>query len=238
MHIELFFDRLHARARSAPILHRFAWFNRIMLFLAFFPTGLIKVFGHPFASPKIGEPLYSFFSMLHSTGLWWRFIGLSQVIAAVLLITPRGHTLGAILFLPILLNILMITFSFNFNGTEVIAGGMLLANVYLICWDYHRCKSLMPWWTGRAGNALPDCRPALVEKVFMVLSVASGSITLDRLHWFNHWVSEETAHASQTIYIVSTVVMIFAFVFYSVRTKRTAGGAEPSNHSLDRPAAR
>lgn len=30
---ERYCDRLHERARSAAILHRSAWFNRIMLFL-------------------------------------------------------------------------------------------------------------------------------------------------------------------------------------------------------------
>jgi len=223
---ERYCDRLHERARSAAILHRFAWFNRIMLFLAFFPTGMIKFNGYQFASPKIGEPLYSFFSNLHSTGLWWRFIGLSQMLAAVLLLIPRWHTLGAILFLPILLNIVIITFAMNFNGTEVIVSGMLLANLYLICWDYHRWKSLMPWWTGRAGSAIPECRPAPVEKVFMGLSLLSGSITLDRMNWFNHWISNETVRASQTVYIVSTLAMLCAFVFYS-RKSRTAIIAEP-----------
>lgn len=226
--VEGFFDRLHEWARSKAILHRFAWLNRILLFLGFFPTGLIKSFGYPFASPRIGEPLYSLFSTLHATGLWWRFIGLCQVVAALLLLTPRVHLLGAIVYFAVLVNIVLITFSMDFHGTEVIVTGMLLANLYLICWDYHRWRSLLPWWTGRAGAPFEEQRPALAEKAFMVLTVAAGALFFDRLNWFNHWVSKETVKTAEYVYWNSGIAMLISFFVYS-RRARNQVACQPSS---------
>ncbi|TPW21963.1 MAG: DoxX family protein [Elusimicrobia bacterium] len=206
--IERFFDRLHERARSKAILHRFAWLNRILLFLAFFPTGMTKAVGYAFANPTVGEPLYRLFSALHSTGLWWRFIGFCQMAAALLLLVPRCHLLGALLYLPVLINIVLITFSMDFHGTEVITSGMLLANLYLICWDYHRWKSLMPWWTGRAGAEFEEQRPALTEKILMALTLATGAITFDRMNWFNHWISKGTVRIAEYAYWAFGIAML------------------------------
>jgi hypothetical protein len=60
----------------------------------------------------------------------------------VLLLIPSASTLGAVLFFPIILNIFLITFSLEFTGTPLVTGGMLLANLFLLCWDWHRLKPL------------------------------------------------------------------------------------------------
>ncbi|HET6668759.1 MAG TPA: hypothetical protein VFH15_00875 [Pyrinomonadaceae bacterium] len=43
-------------------------------------------------------------------------------------------------YFPLILNIFVITVSMHFTGTPVITGLMLLANIYLLCWDYDRLK--------------------------------------------------------------------------------------------------
>lgn len=110
----------------------------------------------------------------------------------------------------------------QFHGTEVITLGMLLANLYLICWDYHLWKGLMPWWTGHAAAAPAEHRAAPLEKLFMGLTAAAGAVALDRLNWFNHWISAGTARTAQSAYAASAVAMLISFLFYGLRKERAA----------------
>ena len=54
----------------------------------------------------------------------------------------------------------------------------------------------------------------------MGLTLAAGGLTLDRLHWFNHWISAETAHRSETVFIVSAAAMVVAFLVYGLKGSR------------------
>lgn len=82
------------------------------------------------------EPLQQFFRVMATSGLYWNFIGWSQVVAGVLLMTQRFAKLGAALFFGMILNIFIITISYNFKGTPIVTGLMLLAATYLIVWDF------------------------------------------------------------------------------------------------------
>jgi CRISPR/Cas system-associated protein Cas5 (RAMP superfamily) len=46
---------------------------------------------------------------LHGTGFYYRLIGVSQLAAALLLLIPRTTLLGALLYLPIIFNICVLT---------------------------------------------------------------------------------------------------------------------------------
>ena len=48
-----------------------------------------------------------------------RFIAFSQIITGLLLLTQRFATLGAIMLLPMLLNIWMVTISLQWSGTPM-----------------------------------------------------------------------------------------------------------------------
>ena len=56
---------------------------------------------------------------------------------------PRTATLGAVVYFPIILNIFVVTVSLHFRGTWMITGLMLLACIYLLCWDYDKLKVLL-----------------------------------------------------------------------------------------------
>ena len=129
---------LLARVRATPLLQRFTLMNRLLLAMAFLPTGLVKLTGQRFTILPVDNPVGFFFEAMYRTGPWWRFIGLVQVLAAVLLLIPRTATLGAVLFLPVVASILLITIGVGFGLTAVIVAGMLLAVVYLLCWDADR----------------------------------------------------------------------------------------------------
>ena len=52
---------------------------------------------NPGASIETLEPLQQFFRVMATSGLYWQFIGLSQVIAGGLLMTQRFSKLGAVI---------------------------------------------------------------------------------------------------------------------------------------------
>lgn len=172
--LEAALDRVHARARSNPWLYRFAIVIRILLAGAFLPTGLVKFLGHRFTQIGPEDPIGRFFEALYQAGGYWRFIGAVQILASLLLLAPRTATLGAVLFFPVALNIFVITVALHFTGTPFITGPMLLAALYLLCWDYDRLKGVL-WPTPYAGTVVPATpgyalRP--LERVACVLGTA------------------------------------------------------------------
>lgn len=176
--MESFLDRLHARARGSFALQRLAIISRLLLALAFVPTALIKVQGLPFTVMGTDTPVGHFFDAMHRTGGYWRFIGWGQLLAGLLLLIPRTATLGAVMFLPIILNIFVITVALGFKGTPFVTGPMLLAAVFLLCWDYDRLKGLLFWPVERrvpVPAAVPVTR---LELGGYLLGTAAGLVVL------------------------------------------------------------
>lgn len=76
-----------------------------------------------------------FFKVMFESGLYWKFIGWTQIIAGVLLMTQRFAKVGALIFFGLILNIFIITVSYNFKGTPIITGLLLLSIIFLLIWD-------------------------------------------------------------------------------------------------------
>ncbi len=151
-------DRLFVRIRSIPFFWRLTLFTRILLAAGFIPTGTVKLLGHRFTTLPHDTPIGAFFEAMYQTGFYWRFIGASQVLAGLLLLVPRWAHLGALLFVPLMANIFVITVSLGFGGTPFVTGLMFLAVLYLCAWDYHRTRALL---TERPWTAGPIPRPRL-----------------------------------------------------------------------------
>ena len=92
---------------------------------------------------------------LHHTGYYYPFIGVVQVSAAILLLIPRTATLGAVLYFPIILNICILSFAVRFDGSLLSSPLMVLANLYLLCWDYDKLKFILPFSQPAIPNAPP-----------------------------------------------------------------------------------
>lgn len=108
--------------------------------------GMGKIFNDPSIKLPENPPLHSidrFFETLFYSGLYYKFIGWSQLISGFLLMTQKFARVGIILFFPIILNIFVITISYDFQGTEFITGLILLAAVYLLLWDYEALKYIV-----------------------------------------------------------------------------------------------
>lgn len=136
-------DQLFLWIRSKPFFYRFTLFTRILLAAGFIPTGLVKALGERFTLNSPEHPIGAFFEAMYQTGLYWRFLGLTQIVAGLLLLWPRYAHLGAGIFLGIITNIFVITVALDFNGTPIVTGLMLLAVLYLCLWDYHRFRPLL-----------------------------------------------------------------------------------------------
>ena len=129
--------------------------NRLLLVMAFLPTGLVKATGQRFTLLSTDNPVGFFFEAMYQTGPYWYFIGFMQVAAALLLLFPATAALGALLFFPISLSIFLITWGIGFGATVYVTFGMLMAATYLICWDADRIWSAASQVLGsRKGPAL------------------------------------------------------------------------------------
>lgn len=132
-------------AKQNRWFHYFAVFCRVVLALAFMISGIVKIKGERFAAGlSSNHPLGHYFDALHQTGYYYTFIGVGQVIVALFLLIPRTALLGALMCFPIILNIFVLTYAVRFEGTRM-ATFMLLANLYLLCWDYNRLKYILPF---------------------------------------------------------------------------------------------
>lgn len=123
----------------------FAVFCRIALAIAWLISGIVKIKGERFAAGlSHNHPLGQYFDALLNTGYYYTFIGICQVIVAILLLIPRTALLGAISSFPIILNVCVLTYAVRFEGTRA-ATFMLLANLFLLCWHYNKLKFILPF---------------------------------------------------------------------------------------------
>jgi hypothetical protein len=136
-------ERLVVSVRDRRPVVWFTWFVRVMLALGFLPSGMIKVLGIPFTKLPTTDPVGYFFDALLRTGELYPFIGVCQLVAAVLLLVPRTATVGALVYLPIIAGIEVLTLTVPFQGTWVITTLMLLGVIYLLVRDVDRLAALV-----------------------------------------------------------------------------------------------
>lgn len=168
-------DRLHARARGSGLLYRFTLATRILLAVGFIPTGTVKLLGRRFTTMDPASDVGAFFEVMYQSGGYWRFIGATQVLAGILMLIPRTATLGAVLFAPVIASIFVITLSYDFNGTPLVTGTMLLAILYLLCWDWHRVRPLLSE-TPREPLPLAAHRLTTAERGLYTVGVGSALV--------------------------------------------------------------
>lgn len=112
----------------------------------FISAGMVKIMGERFASGLSSiHPMGAYLEALHHTGYYYTFIGIAQVVAAILLLIPRTVTLGAILYFPIIVNIWILSFAVRFEGSFVSSPLMVLANLYILVWNYDKLKYILPF---------------------------------------------------------------------------------------------
>ncbi|MCT8340310.1 DoxX family protein [Flavobacteriaceae bacterium TK19130] len=148
-------DRIHWNARRNKWLQYFAIFNRFALALGFLPSGMQKVLGFRFTALPVNHPMGHYLDALFQTGYYYTTIGIFQVLAAILLNIPRTATLGAIIYFPIILNITILSLAVRFDGSLFSSPLMVLSCLFLLCWDYHKVKWILPFQHKKAKELLP-----------------------------------------------------------------------------------
>ena len=138
-------EEIYYEAKSDKWFKRFAVFCRIALAASFIPAGYVKIMGERFAAGlPPNNPLGHYFDALHLTGYYYTFIGIAQIITAILLLIPRTSLLGALMYFPIIVNICVLTYATRFDGTRGVTM-MVLASLFLLIWDYDRLKHILPF---------------------------------------------------------------------------------------------
>ncbi len=115
---------------------------RFLIGFAFVPAALKKVLDQPFTDPANHGRFHDFLHAFHATGWFYGFVGVMQLIAAVLLCTQRFATLGALVALPILSAITAFCWSTGVYPTAAIATLMWLGTVGLVIWDVDKWRGV------------------------------------------------------------------------------------------------
>lgn len=137
------FEQYYLRSKGNKWYRYFAVFCRVALALGFIPSGIVKVMGQRFTALPSNHPLGHYFDALHQTGYYYNFIGVAQLLAALLLLIPATAVIGTLIYLPAILNICVLAYATRFEGTRITTM-MLLANLYLLFWYYDRIRLLLP----------------------------------------------------------------------------------------------
>ncbi|MEC8683494.1 MAG: hypothetical protein VXX80_07410, partial [Bacteroidota bacterium] len=141
-----YFTRFYIHVRRNFWHALFYLFCRCTLALGFILAGYVKIIDERFASGlSIKHPMGAYLEALHHTGFYYPFIGVIQIIAGILLIIPRTVILGGLLYFPIILNIWVLSWAVRFEGSLFTSTLMVLANVYILLYNYERLKFIFPF---------------------------------------------------------------------------------------------
>jgi len=219
MGLEQALDAAHAAVTRNRAMQVFTAFTRVILAIGFIPPSIPKILHQPFTSLPETNPVGAFFGALYRTGFYYEFIGWGQILAAILLLFPRTAHLGAILFLPIIANIAVLTFSVGFAGTVYITALMLVAVLYLVAWEYDRFKPLL--FADRAG------RPEASNRLLLGLpALFAGAGALAAAVFIGFGVANLDRRPLPTLLGLSAAGLVFGFVCAIHHRHLRVGGVE------------
>ncbi len=162
----------------------FAIFNRVALAAGFISSGMVKILGERFTALSVNHPMGNYLEALYHTGYYYTVIGVMQVTAAVLLLFSRTAILGAVIYFPIILNICILSLSVRFEGSFVSSPLMVFANLYLLCWYYHKWKYILPFNRAFIENELPKWKDLSSKFPTRFFAGVVGTVTLVMLIFF------------------------------------------------------
>ena len=117
----------------------------------------------------MGPPINHVFLARSGLEIFAQFIGVAQLLTGLLLLTHRFSLLGAVLLVPMWLNIIFLTWSQHWVGTPFLVSGFLVLNLGLLRHDYQRLKLLL----------YPPAQPAALQ----ALALQTGPAPTEALWW-------------------------------------------------------
>lgn len=127
----------------------------------------------------------AYLEALHQTGYYYTFIGYAQVVAGVFLLIPGTVLLGALIYLPIILNICILSLAVRFEGSIVSSPLMVMANLYILAWHYDKLKYILPF--NRHSQEVSLVRPSKYERKFPFLFFAAVTSVMGLVVWFANY---------------------------------------------------
>jgi len=109
----------------------------------------------------------------HGLALYARFIAISEVGIGLLLLTRRYATIGALMLVPMLVSIIVITYALEWQGTPYVVAVFLVLNLILIAYDLPKLAVLAG---DRSAAADPDRLPAYFPQLAWL--TAAGAVLL------------------------------------------------------------
>ncbi|MBK9156158.1 MAG: hypothetical protein IPM25_18450 [Chloracidobacterium sp.] len=170
-------DQLHSSVTNRRFFQLFTVFTRCLLAVGFIPPSIPKILHKPFTVLPESNPVGAYFIALYNTGYYYEFIGWMQLTAALLLLFPRTAHIGALMFLPIIVNIAVLTSSVGFVGTWLITILMSLAALWLTAWEYDRLKPVLFYNRAKRPDPLP------YHLILIPAFFAAGGVVMGGLWW-------------------------------------------------------
>ena len=177
------FSFLYVMKNTLLVLRNIA---SVCLGLIFFSSGMGKLFADHAFPGLIGPVWLEDELTKYGLGLFARFVAFGQVIVGYLLLTLRFSTLGAVMLVPMVLNILVVTISMEWRGTPYVLAFFLASNLFVLAVDYRRLLPLI----GYRDNSVPAKHPktAAGNLVWLGgLSLSLASIALSGLQLQAAW---------------------------------------------------
>lgn len=138
-----------ALPRAVAMLRETRWATlcvvnlRILIGFAFLPAGLKKLLAQPFTDPEKTGAFHDFLHAFLATGVFYRFVGTLQLIAACLLMTQYFAFLGAAIMLPILLAISALCWSTGVGTPTLITVTLMSVGTFgLVLWDVDKWRGM------------------------------------------------------------------------------------------------
>ena len=108
--------------------------TRLFLGIIFFSSGMAKLTHGGFIG-IIGPVWLEERLATYGLGLFAQFVGWCQLLIGSLLLSQRFAVIGAIMLVPMLANIFVVTVSLEWRGTPYVNAVLLAMNAFLL-WDY------------------------------------------------------------------------------------------------------
>ena len=115
----------------------------LFLGITFFGSGMAKLYTDHAYFGWIGPVWLEERLAPHGLGLYARFVAFSQIVIGYLIFTYRFRVLGAVMAIPLIANILMVTVSLQWRGTPQVIAVLLLMDLYLIYRHRHVLSSII-----------------------------------------------------------------------------------------------
>jgi len=150
----------------------------------------------------------------HGLALFARFVAVCEVGTGLLLLTRRFATLGAVMLLPMLLSILVVTVSLQWRGTPYVVTGFILLDLVLLLYDAPKLAPLL----GERPRPIPSApRLSLRSHAAWLAGLGASMLGLEAIRF-------PAASGGWSLLVVAVLGLLIAADWRSARSRGQPGG--------------